>query len=215
MIASFGLDGPIDRRAFETHVEKVLVPELRSGDIVIMDKPTWRVRLWLNDNSRVHQILHRAFAVLDRVAAGVGARGLVGCQHSVGENRAPPDVDRQVGKTRAAARMAGSSQCSAWRRSAFSRRGLLRNPRSASRFSRNEQLPISLLKAVQVRLPRVMAARGVGKERQKISTSAAVIRATSSRESAFSSRLMVGCEHSGRPLSGDWPTATVGGDAPT
>ena len=26
MIASFGLDGPIDRRAFETHVEKVLGP---------------------------------------------------------------------------------------------------------------------------------------------------------------------------------------------
>ena len=32
-----GLDGPINRRAFETFVEIVLVPELRSGDIVIMD----------------------------------------------------------------------------------------------------------------------------------------------------------------------------------
>ena len=40
--------------------------------------------------------------MLDRVAAGVGARGLVGCQNSVGENRAPPDLDRQVGETRAA-----------------------------------------------------------------------------------------------------------------
>ena len=37
MIATFVLDGPINRRAFETYVEKVLVPELRSGDIVIMD----------------------------------------------------------------------------------------------------------------------------------------------------------------------------------
>ena len=31
------LDGPINRLAFETHVERVLVPELRPGDIVIMD----------------------------------------------------------------------------------------------------------------------------------------------------------------------------------
>ena len=37
MIAPFVLDGPINRRAFETYVEKILVPELRSGDIVIMD----------------------------------------------------------------------------------------------------------------------------------------------------------------------------------
>src|SRR3954463_6549229 len=31
------LDGPINRRAFETYVEKVLVPALRPGDVVIMD----------------------------------------------------------------------------------------------------------------------------------------------------------------------------------
>ena len=37
MIAPFVLDGPINRRAFETYVERVLVPELRPGDIVIMD----------------------------------------------------------------------------------------------------------------------------------------------------------------------------------
>jgi transposase len=36
-IAPFVLDGPINREAFETYVEKVLVPELRTGDIVIMD----------------------------------------------------------------------------------------------------------------------------------------------------------------------------------
>lgn len=35
--APFVLDGPINRIAFETYVEKVLVPELEPGDIVIMD----------------------------------------------------------------------------------------------------------------------------------------------------------------------------------
>lgn len=37
MIAPFVLKGSINRAAFETYVEKVLVPELRPGDIVIMD----------------------------------------------------------------------------------------------------------------------------------------------------------------------------------
>ena len=36
-IAPFVLDGPINRDAFETYVEKVLVPERRAGDVVIMD----------------------------------------------------------------------------------------------------------------------------------------------------------------------------------
>ena len=33
----FVLDGPVNRNAFETYVEKVLAPELRPGDIVVMD----------------------------------------------------------------------------------------------------------------------------------------------------------------------------------
>ncbi len=37
MIAPFVLDGPINRLAFEIYVDKVLVPELRAGDIVVMD----------------------------------------------------------------------------------------------------------------------------------------------------------------------------------
>lgn len=37
MIAPWVLDGPINRVAFETYVAKVLVPELRPGDIVVMD----------------------------------------------------------------------------------------------------------------------------------------------------------------------------------
>ena len=36
-IAPFVIDGAVDRLAFETYVEKVLVPELRQGDVVIMD----------------------------------------------------------------------------------------------------------------------------------------------------------------------------------
>jgi transposase len=37
MIAPFVLNRPINRIAFEAYVEQVLVPELRPGDIVIMD----------------------------------------------------------------------------------------------------------------------------------------------------------------------------------
>jgi transposase len=33
----FVLDGPINRNAFEIYVAKVLVPELKPGDIVVMD----------------------------------------------------------------------------------------------------------------------------------------------------------------------------------
>ena len=36
-LAPFVLDGPINREAFEAYVEQVLSPELRPGDIVIMD----------------------------------------------------------------------------------------------------------------------------------------------------------------------------------
>ncbi len=35
--APFVLDGPINRNAFEAYVAKVLVPELKPGDIVVMD----------------------------------------------------------------------------------------------------------------------------------------------------------------------------------
>ena len=37
MIAPFVLSGPINRDAFEAYIEKVLVPELRPGDLVVMD----------------------------------------------------------------------------------------------------------------------------------------------------------------------------------
>jgi transposase len=35
--APFVLDGPINRKAFELYVAKILVPELKPGDIVVMD----------------------------------------------------------------------------------------------------------------------------------------------------------------------------------
>jgi len=37
MIAPFVLDGPVNADAFEVYVEKILVPDLRAGDIVVMD----------------------------------------------------------------------------------------------------------------------------------------------------------------------------------
>jgi transposase len=37
LVAPFVLDGPLNRQAFETYVAKVLVPELTSGDVVVMD----------------------------------------------------------------------------------------------------------------------------------------------------------------------------------
>lgn len=36
-IAPFVIDRPINRISFETYVEKVLLPELRPGDVVVMD----------------------------------------------------------------------------------------------------------------------------------------------------------------------------------
>jgi transposase len=37
IVAPFVIDRPVNRAIFETWVEKVLVPDLRSGDIVVMD----------------------------------------------------------------------------------------------------------------------------------------------------------------------------------
>ena len=37
IVAPFVLDGPINRVAFETYIARVLAPELRPGDVVVMD----------------------------------------------------------------------------------------------------------------------------------------------------------------------------------
>lgn len=58
MAAPLVLDGPINRIAFETYVEKVLVPELGSGDIVIMDN------LSSHKGTRVREMIEAAGASL-------------------------------------------------------------------------------------------------------------------------------------------------------
>ena len=58
IIAPLVLDGPINRDAFETYVEKVLVPELRPGDIVVMDN------LSSHKGPRVREMIEAAGATL-------------------------------------------------------------------------------------------------------------------------------------------------------
>lgn len=58
LIAPFVLDGPINRVAFETYVAKVLVPDLRAGDVVIMDN------LSSHKGPRVRQLIEAAGASL-------------------------------------------------------------------------------------------------------------------------------------------------------
>ena len=57
-IAPWVLNGPINADAFETYVEKVLVPELRQGDIVVMDNQS------SHKGSRVRTLLKTAGAQL-------------------------------------------------------------------------------------------------------------------------------------------------------
>ena len=57
-IAPFVIVGPINRLAFETYVEKVLVPELRKGDVVVMDNLTG------HKGPRVRQLIEAAGASL-------------------------------------------------------------------------------------------------------------------------------------------------------
>jgi transposase len=58
MVAPFVLDGPINRDAFETYVERVLVRYLRPGDVVIMDN------LSSHKSQRVRDLIEAAGASL-------------------------------------------------------------------------------------------------------------------------------------------------------
>ena len=58
MMAPFVIDGPINRSAFETYVEKVLVPELRQSDTVVMDN------LSSHKGPRVREMIEAAGASL-------------------------------------------------------------------------------------------------------------------------------------------------------
>jgi len=70
MIAPFVLDGPINKDAFETYVAQVLMPELRPGDIVIMDN------LSSHKGLRVREMIEAANAGLltSRPAAPISTR---------------------------------------------------------------------------------------------------------------------------------------------
>ena len=58
MMATMVLDGPINRDAFQAYVEQVLVPEIKPGDIVIMDN------LSSHKGSAVRQAIEAAGASL-------------------------------------------------------------------------------------------------------------------------------------------------------
>ena len=58
LVAPMVLDGPISRDAFEAYVEQVLVPDLRPGDIVIMDN------LSSHKGPRVRALIEHAGAAL-------------------------------------------------------------------------------------------------------------------------------------------------------
>jgi transposase len=58
MVAPMVLDGPINRAAFQAYVEQVLVPDLKPGDIVIMDN------LSSHKGPRVRELIEAASATL-------------------------------------------------------------------------------------------------------------------------------------------------------
>ena len=58
LVAPWVLDGPINRDAFEAYVARVLVPELRLGDIVVMDN------LSSHKGPKVRQMIEAAGAQL-------------------------------------------------------------------------------------------------------------------------------------------------------
>src|SRR6187455_2260367 len=58
IVAPFVLDGPINRAVFETYVAEVLVPELRAGDVVILDN------LSSHKGPRVRELIEAAGASL-------------------------------------------------------------------------------------------------------------------------------------------------------
>jgi len=58
LVAPFVLDGPINRDAFEIYAEKVLVPELSPGDVVVMDN------LSSHKGPNVRALIEKAGAIL-------------------------------------------------------------------------------------------------------------------------------------------------------
>ena len=98
VVAPFVLDGPINRAAFETYVEQVLVPELRPGDVVIRDNLSShkgpRVRemieaagarlLYLPPYSPDFNPIENAFATLKALLRKAAERTMEGLWRAIG-----------------------------------------------------------------------------------------------------------------------------------
>jgi transposase len=98
MIAPFVLSGPINRAAFEAYVEAVLAPELRPGDIVVMDNlashkgPTTRALieaagaqlLFLPPYSPDFNPIENAFAKLKALLRSAAERTVDGLWNAIG-----------------------------------------------------------------------------------------------------------------------------------
>ena len=101
IIAPFVLDGPMNRDAFETYVARVLVPELRPGDVVIMDNLSShkgpRVReliegaqhgvrlLYLPSYSPDFNPIENAFAKLKALLRRAAERTIAGLWRAIGQ----------------------------------------------------------------------------------------------------------------------------------
>ncbi len=101
------IDGPINREAFETYVARVLVPELRAGDVVVMDNlsshkgPNVRRMieeigaklLYLPPYSPDFNPIENAFAKLKALLRKVGERTVEGLWTAIGRllNAFTPD----------------------------------------------------------------------------------------------------------------------------
>jgi transposase len=98
LVAPFVLDGPINRAAFEAYVARVLVPELRPGEVVIMDNLSShkgpRVRemieaagadlLYLPPYSPDFNPIENAFAKLKALLCKAGERTIEGLWAAIG-----------------------------------------------------------------------------------------------------------------------------------
>jgi transposase len=92
------LDGPINRLAFETYVERILMPELREGDVVVMDNLSshkgWKVRekveaagaslLYLLPYSSDFNPIENAFAKLKALLRKAAKRTVDGLWTAIG-----------------------------------------------------------------------------------------------------------------------------------
>ncbi len=99
MVAPMVLDGPINGRWFEAYIAQVLVPELRPGDIVIMDnlsshkRPAVRERIqaagatlrFLPPYSPDFNPIEKAFSRLKAMLRKIGERTVSGLWNCIGE----------------------------------------------------------------------------------------------------------------------------------